>query len=305
MTVVGDGDNAAIPGARAVLTKGQATQVATAVSSADGGFTLESLTAGRYVLSVSADGYQTSTQRINVMGGAENTVSVSLLKNGGRAASAIKGDVVSTRELSLPSKAQEALAKGKEHLYQRHDPSGSLPFFQKVLTLAPEFYEAYYYQGIAYSAQGNTSGAESTLRKSVTESKSQYAEPCFALASLLTNEKRLPEAEEFAQEGLKILPEDWRGYYELARIMAALGQYQDAETNGIEARKRKTNFPGLYLVLANIHMKLREDEAVLDDINTYLKLDPDGPNSAQARAIKTQMEQALGHASPPQPSAQH
>ena len=41
-------------------------------------------------------------------------------------------------------------------------------------------------------------------------------------------------------------------------------------------------------------MQLHKNEAVLDDVNTYLKLEPDGQASAQARIIKTQMEKALG-----------
>jgi hypothetical protein len=42
-------------------------------------------------------------------------------------------------------------------------------------------------------------------------------------------------------------------------------------------------------------MQLHKNEAVLEDVDAYLKLEPDGPASAQARLIKTQMEKAPGH----------
>jgi hypothetical protein len=291
--IIRDTDKTPIQGVQINLDSVDGSQINTTTSSIDGGFRFERVPSGRYILTLSADGFQSVSQEIKVIG--EITVSISLRKDVAAApGEAAALNTVSSRELSLPSKAREALAKGKDHLYQQHDPVGSLPLFEKVLKLAPDFYEAYYFEGIAYGFQGNTSGAEAAFRKSSTESRSQYAEPCFALASLLTDQRRLPEAEEFARQGLAILPEDWRGYYALAQIMSILGDYKDAEINGIEARKRKADFPGLYLVLATVHFQLHNNKAVLDDVNTFLKLDSNGPNSERARAIKSQMERSLG-----------
>jgi hypothetical protein len=303
VTVTSGSDNTPVPFAQATLSSVQGIQVTSAVTAADGKFRMENLTVGHYTLTISAVGFETASQEIAIITGTTTPVSVSLRKGDGiTTASDATGNIVSSRELTLPSKAQEALAKGRDLLYQRHDPGGSLPYFQKVLALAPGFYEAYYFQGIAFGFQGNTANAEVALRKSIAESKSEYAEPCFALASLLTNENRLLEAEELARNGLVILPEDWRGYFELARIQAMLGQYKDAEKNGIEARKRRPDSPGLYLVLASIHMQLHDNEALLDDINTFLKLDPNGPNSERAREIKIQAEHALGRSTGAPPS---
>ena len=120
----------------------------------------------------------------------------------------------------------------------------------------------------------------------------------------MIDQKQLNDALQLVQEGLQAQAEDWRGYYNLARIYLMRGQLKDAEKNGMEASKRKSDFPGLYLILANTHMQLRNNEAVLDDVNNYLRLDPNGPDSGQARAIKSQVEHALGRAATPNPPSQ-
>ena len=194
----------------------------------------------------------------------------------------------------MPAKAQDALAKGRERLYQKHDAAGSLAYFRKLLEISPGFYEGYFLEGVAYTQQSQVIEAEAAFHKSIDSSEHHYAEPCFALASLLTDEKQFSKADQMAREGLETDPEAWRGHYELARALIGEGRPGDAEKSGLEARKRKADFAALYLILANIHMQLHNNEAVLDDVNAFLRLDPDGPASGQARAIKAQMERALG-----------
>ena len=64
----------------------------------------------------------------------------------------------------------------------------------------------------------------------------------------------------------------------------------------MDAAKHVRNYPQLYIVLANIHLRLLKNDAVIEDLNTYLKLDPTGAYSGQAKALKEKTEQALGHA---------
>jgi tetratricopeptide (TPR) repeat protein len=272
--------------------------VSTTYSDPSGQYNFEDLPAANYVLSIKVEGFQPVQQDARLTTIPSLTANIALHKSEGErpefGTGNAAGDSVSARELSLPSKAQDALAKGKDRLYQKHDPAGSIPFFKKVLEISPRFYDAYYLEGIAYTQQAQLDDAESAFRQAIDGSDHHYAEPCFALASLLTDKKQFDDATRLSREGLKADPEAWRGYYELARALLGEGKFAEAETNGSEARKRKTDFPGLYLILANIHMQLHKNEAVLEDVEAYLKLEPAGPASAQARTLKTQMEKALG-----------
>ena len=273
--------------------------VSTTYSSPSGNFNFEDLAGGTYVLTIEVQGYERVEKEARLVSIPSLTANIALHKTvGGRPEfgdAVAKGDAVSARELALPSKAQEALAKGKERLYQKHDPAGSLPYFRRVLEISPGFYDGYYFEGIAYTQQSQLTEAEAAFRKAIDASDHHFAEPCFALASLLIDKKRFDDARDLAREGMAVDPKAWRGYYEMARALLGEGKFVEAETNGLEARKRKTDFPGLYLILANIHIQLHKNEAVLEDVNAYLSLEPDGPASEQARTIRTQMEKALGH----------
>jgi tetratricopeptide (TPR) repeat protein len=269
--------------------------ISTTYSGPNGEFNFEDLAGADYVLVIKVDGFEPVKQDARLTSIPTLTANIALHKSAGEKADAdTSGESVSTRELSLPPKAKDALAKGRERLYEKHDPAGSLPFFQKVLQISPGFYEAYYQEGVAFTLSGKSSDAEAAFSKAIEASEHHYAEPCFALASLLTDTKQFSKAEEVDREGLQTDPEAWRGYYELARAQLGEGHPADAEKSGIEAQKRKADFAGLYLILANIHLQLHNNQAVLEDVNTFLKLEPDGPASDQARAIKSQMERALG-----------
>jgi tetratricopeptide (TPR) repeat protein len=274
--------------------------VNTTYSRPNGEYNFEDLTGGEYVLTIKVEGYEPVQQDARLTTIPTLTANIALHKiAGAKPELSTAGDSVSSRELNLPPKAQEALAKGRERLYQKHDPAGSLPFFRKVLEISPGFYEGYFLEGVAYTQDSHASEAEAAFRKAIDASQHHYAEPCFALASLLTDNKQFSDAEQTAREGLAADPEAWRGHYELARALIGEGRPAEAEKSGLEARKRKADFAALYLILANIHIQLHNNEAVLDDVNAFLKLEPEGPASAQARAIKSQMEHALGRTPTP------
>jgi hypothetical protein len=302
--ITSEADNTPLPSIEIRLRTEAGQIISTTFSSPSGNFNFEDLAGGNYVLTIEIRGYERVERDVRLITIPSLTVNVSLRKVvGGRPEfgdnPVAKTDAVSARELALPSKAQDALAKGKERLYQKHDPAGSLPFFRRVLEISPGFYDGYYLEGIAYTQQAQLSDAEAAFRKAIEGSDHHFAEPCFALASLLTDKKQFVEAKQLAREGMEADPEAWRGHYEMARALLGEGKFAEAETDAIEARKRKTDFPGLYLILANIHMQLRKNEAVLEDVNAYLNLEPDGPASGQARSIKTQMERALGRTPTP------
>lgn len=305
-SITNETDHSPIQGARALLSTSDGEVITTATSRQDGEFDIENVQGGgEFNIVFSAEGYESYQESFLLRVLPEVRLDVSLRRTKVAKSDALGAEsAVSARELTLPAKSKEALAKGRERLYQKRDYQGSLAYFHKVHQLSPGFYEAYYDEGIAYTFLQRPADAEAAFLKSIAGSSGHYAEPLFAMASLRTDQKLFPEAEKFARDGLNIQPESWRGLYELARVLLAQGHPADAEKSGLEARKRKTDFPALYLILANIHMQLHKSEAVLEDVSAFLKLEPDGPSSAQARKIKDQMERTLGR-SPSPPALPH
>lgn len=293
--VKAESDSKPIQGAQAQLTTDAGQIISATYSGPKGEFTFPNLMAGGYIITFKAEGFEQLQQTIIIRTMNPPELNVALHKSAvTKDQEPVMESAVSARELGLSQKTQDAFSKGKELLYDRHDPAGSLKYFHKVLEQAPAFYEAHYHEGVAYTFEEKPAEAESAFQKAITESQGRYADPCFALASLLTDQKRFAEAEKLSRQGLESQPDAWRGHYELARALLGLGRPDDAEKSGIEARKRKSDFPGLYLILANIHLQLHKNESLLDDVNAYLKLEPDGSFSTQAREIKKQVERALG-----------
>jgi tetratricopeptide (TPR) repeat protein len=270
----------------------------------DGRWATTALPVGRYVITIEAEGYKTAQAREEVFGYPGPIIYTALVaapsdKPSEMAAAAVPAPVVSARELGLPQGAQDALHQGTDLLFKKHDAAASLPFFQKVLIAAPDFYEAAYYQGVALMQLGRKKEAEDAYRSSASLSDDKFPEADFALAALLTEQKQFPEAEKLVRAGLQMAPDAWNGQMELARLMLATGKPADAEQSALAVRKIKPDFAPVYILLANIHHQQGKNEAVLDDLNTYLKMFPNGSSVAQVKAMKAQTEKAMGRTPTP------
>jgi hypothetical protein len=262
----------------------------------DGTVASNRLPPGEYVVLIEAEGFKPHREEVEVLEFPGPRVNINLQPLPVEKP-AVPGDVVSARELGLPQAAQEAMQKGREALFQKHDAAGSLPYFKKVVIMAPNFYEAHYFEGVAYLEKGLAKEAEAAFRGAIDMSMNQFPQADFSLAALLSDEGRFADAMPMTRAGLALQPDSWRGDFELARALLGLNHLTEAEEIGVAARKLNPNFARLYLLLANIHLRLHNNEAVLDDVNTYLKLDPSGPYKSQAQELKDKTEQALAHPS--------
>jgi tetratricopeptide (TPR) repeat protein len=294
-------DNKSLPHIKIQLTASDGEPVDTHYTNSDGTFSFSMLPQGTYVLTINDEAYIPYREEVEVLGFPGARVNIAL-RDAVKEKPLVKGDVVSSRELTLPQKAQEALRNGLEMLFQKQNPAASLPFFQAVLDASAGFYEASYYQGVAYLKLGRKGEAETAFHRAIESSQDHFAEADFALASMLADEGRFADAEKIDRNGLQIQPDAWRGHYELASILLGTNRPSEAEQSALEAGKHVKNYPQLFLLLANIHLRLLRNEAAIEDLNAYLKLDPSGAYSDQARALKAKTEQTLGHApgSPPQ-----
>ena len=75
-----------------------------------------------------------------------------------------------------------------------------------------------------------------------------------------------------------------------------LNRVETAQKIAEEARKRNPDYPLLHLLLANIHIRKRDYPALLGDLDTFLKLEPNGPTSDQVRQTREKVQRALANA---------
>ncbi len=275
----------------------------TTFTRSNGEFEFNGATNGLYLILVEEKGFEPVRENIEIANVSRVGVFI-FLKRPLEIAASEPGRTVSARELALPRKARDAMQRGLERLYAKQpDLQGSLGQFRRAVAELPSYYEAYHHMGVAYMLLGQATEAEQALRKSVALSEGRYAEAQFALAALLSDEKRFTEAEPVARRGLEIAGNSWQGHYQLARALLGLNRLDAAEKSILEARARKADFPSLHLLLANIHIRTRNYQALLQDLDSYLKLEPNGPMSEQARDTREKIQRALAAAknTPPAP----
>lgn len=182
---------------------------------------------------------------------------------------------VSVRELSVPEKARKAFDTGTKLLAAK-DFAGCVSRFQQAISAFPTFYEAYYRMGLAEIELGHEDEAESAFRKSIELSKGSYVPARYDLGLiLLTQKKTFAEVEEIVRTSVNIDPASAVGHFAVAWILYTDGRLLDAEKSVREAIASQPGFALSYLLLGEIHLRQGDVSKVLDDIDAYLKNDPD------------------------------
>jgi tetratricopeptide (TPR) repeat protein len=127
-------------------------------------------------------------------------------------------------------------------------------------------------------------------------SKEKYADAFFWLASMRSDQQNFADAEPLARKSVELNPNSWQANSELARALIGLNRPAEAEKSAQAALKLRPDNALLYLILANAHTQLQNSQALLDDLNNYLKLAPKGQFAEQARQQQKELQQALGDA---------
>jgi tetratricopeptide (TPR) repeat protein len=202
------------------------------------------------------------------------------------------GSTVSVRELKIPAKAHHAFGKGLEGL-EKKDAAGSLTHFAQAATAFPSYYEAYYQIGLANMELGRKEEAEHALQTAIDLSDGHYAPALFALDVLFCQRREFAEAERIIRRGLDLYGASWTGHYFLAFAVYSQNRLEEAEKSAREAILRKPDSSSSHLLLAEICRRKHDYAGLLEELNTYLRLEPNGPMSGQARQMSEAAHEAL------------
>ncbi len=192
---------------------------------------------------------------------------------------------VSVRELRIPMKARNAFEKGLERL-AKNDADGSRTQFVRATTAFPDYYEAYYHIGVADLRLGREEEAAQAFQRAIDLSGGHYAWAQFGLGVLLCRRGEYAEAETVIRRGLDLDGSPATGHLFLSLALLRLNRLEEAEKSAREALLRKPGFAWAYLVLADVHGRRGEYARQLQNLDAYLKLEPDGPASARVREVR-------------------
>jgi hypothetical protein len=258
------------------------------VTTDSGEFVFRQLRHTDYILTVNAPGYQPYELHVDLSFASDRGVSIYLNPIPGDPAAPSPAGSVSAHEMSMPQKARDLLSSGEKKLYFDKNPQASLADFQQAVSIAPKFYEVYYQIGMAYLTLGTRDEAEKSFRKSVEVSNDKYGEPVIGLASFLIDTGDLAQSEKMTRHGLELSPNSWFGHYQLGRILFTENKIADAQNSAEQARSLDPNAAIVYRLLSNIHLSQKNYPALIQDLDAYIKLDPDSPAGVRAKEIRKQ-----------------
>jgi Carboxypeptidase regulatory-like domain/Tetratricopeptide repeat/TPR repeat len=279
-----------IDGARVDLQSIAGGILSTAFTNTVGNFQFNNVRPGSYELIFAQPGYQDDREHVEVDGPVFGmTVTLRRLSSAGNPGS----PTVSVRDFSIPEKARDAMHKGMSLLYQKSDYPGSIKQFQRAIQAYPNYYEAYAQMGFAYMRMKDPDQSEKALRKSIDISEEHYVDAFVMLAALLSSNKRFADAEPLARKAVELDANSWHAQSELAQALMGLKRPGEAENCAQEAIKLQPQNPLLHLLLADVHIELKNDLALLDDFDAYLKLAPNGPYAEQVRQHRDELQKWL------------
>jgi tetratricopeptide (TPR) repeat protein len=249
-----------------------------------GRFQARGLDPGKYEIAVEEPSYEPTRVTLQLPRGPSPPLELFLKAS--KASPVGRTDyAVSVRELRIPMKARIAFEKGLQHL-AKNDAAGSRTQFVQAITAFPDYYEAYYHIGVAELRLGREEEAAQAFQKALDLSGGRYAWAHFALGLLLCRRGEYAAAETVIRQGLDVDANSATGHLFLSLALFRLDRLEEAEKSAQEALLRKPAFALSYLVLADVHGRRGEYARQLQNLDAYLKLEPNGPASKQVRKFR-------------------
>lgn len=257
-----------------------------------GWFEFRRMSPGTYALAIDLQGYERVSTTVDLSFMPAKGLVIKLRSTSGQKPTAAASSI-SAHELSMPEQARVLVSAGKKKLYAEKNAQGALEDFQSAVTAAPGYYEACYQVGMAYLSLGKRDDAEVSFRKSIALSGDKYSEAEVGLGTLMLDRRDFAQGEKTVRRGAELNPDYWLGQYELGRALLNLDKVAEALQAAEQAKSLAPSAAIVYRLLSNIHLRQKDYPALLADIDSYIKLDPDSTAGIRAKQLREQVAQKV------------
>lgn len=259
-----------------------------------GNFTFRNVRPGSYVIRVEADGYEHVEQTVEVYDYASpgNHVSIVLNRRVTRIQPNKAGNVVDVSQFldKYPKKAVNAYKKGLDRKAKGKEDD-ALKSFQEAVSLAPDFYEAHNELGVLYRRAGRLDEAEKEFIRA-HELNQNSADPLINLSSLYIDENDPDRAVKIGEEAVKTNSRSASAFFNLGLALYKIAMLDRAEAALKKALELAPKMFQVHLLLANVYLKLRNYDRVMDQLNTYLDENPKGDQREAVQEMRQKLIQA-------------
>jgi tetratricopeptide (TPR) repeat protein len=194
---------------------------------------------------------------------------------------------------SVPE-VEDAMTRGQELLFKKHDAKGSIDEFKRATKLDPWYGQAYMLLGLAQMQLQQWSDAQWTFEEAAKVEPGN-AKAYLGAGSALNEQKDYVAAQKALQRSLEIRPDSAEAHYELARSLWGQGKWQSAEPHVRQAIELNKDYAGPHALLGNIDIQHEDPEAALAEFQECLRLDPEGSLAPSVKEIIAQLKKALGN----------
>ncbi|MBI4471905.1 MAG: tetratricopeptide repeat protein, partial [Acidobacteria bacterium] len=241
---------------------------------------LRAIPMGSYNIEVTAPGYETHREAIDVYDGNTSYVHVNLKNEGASSSNPPTGDV-----LVLTPKARKELDKAREAL-DRGDLKKAQEQLNKAHKAAASYPEVLYLMGVLAMRRGELDAASEALKKAVRLDPNHYGANA-ALGRVLYELKDLPGAIQAIEKALAINGSDWSNHATIAAAYFNEKQFDKARYHAERAvAATEGKRPHLRLILAHALNATGDYKTALQELQTIIGMNASADVVASARSLE-------------------
>jgi tetratricopeptide (TPR) repeat protein len=250
---------------------------------------------GNYLIHIDVDGYEEIHQRVEASGVDGDGYSViQMIPAPGRVSTKAEHTQASVDVSEMmnqyPKKAVNLFNKALDAHKKQKDPE-AIEHLQEALKIAPDFYPALNLLGCLYRDAGQFDKAEEQFVHAHSVN-GHNPEPLVNLSSLYLQEDKPERAAEVSQEAVLENARSAPALFNLGLAMYKMSKLDKAEDALKRALDIAPKMSQIHLALANVYLKWRKYDNLLDQLNAYLQQNPNGPQRDQVQKLRDQVLKA-------------
>ncbi len=281
-----ENDVAAPAGTMVSLDRSDSGTAGQVQTDSQGKFQFRGLDPMIYRITVRLHGYETSRTEVDLQFVSHSYVQIKLKPLPRSAPSA--GDQASTVDSRIPSAALAEMEKGNK-LLTSNNPGKAIPHLSKAIQIYGRFTQAYVLLGLAYGAEQKWMDAGSAFLKAI-ECDASSAPAYIGLGGAQNNQQDYSGAEKSLLKALQLEPESVAAHLELSRTYWAMHRWQEAEPHAIKVVMLKPDHPGGHVIMGNILLQKRDNQAALKEFHEALRLAPNSELAPRIREVVKKLE---------------
>jgi tetratricopeptide (TPR) repeat protein len=279
--VVSGSDGAPIADAHVELRNEQTGQtVISAYTNAGGSFEFSNFPAGQYEL-VATRGLSETRQHLTLSDVGAN-LRIRLNTTNAVAAQADGNSTISVAEYKVPQKARDAFHKAQAAM-AKNRPEEAGKQLTKALDIYPEYAPALTLRGVLSLDANRIQAAVDDFDKAI-HSDPGLAMAYTGMAAAMNQLHKFDDAVRSAGRAVALAPRSWQSYFEMAKAYVGKTDYRSALVQLSKAQEfETTDYAPIHLVRAHVLVALQEYADAMSELQAFLTLAPNDPNSEMAR----------------------